>query len=287
MPCWWLLTEICTRAGTLEEFRSAGGSGGGNALISALDLRHGHPFLGLLRGSFALAIWDKNANTLLLARDRFGIRPLSSHPGSSEIVFASYPRGILASGRVRTDANIEAMFEYINCYVIPSPRTAFQHIVKLNPGEYLVWKEGDARAARYWEMTYPENATGSAKQLAEELLHQLEDSVRTTSRNLDPSTTGCFLSGGTDSSSIVGLLTEINGGPTNTFSIGFTEDHFNELAFARIAAQQFKSSHHELTVRPTDALEAIPKIAAIYDEPFGTPRLCQLTVAPSLRASEV
>ena len=93
--------------------------------------------------------------------------------------------------------------------------------------------------------------------------------MRITSRDLDPSTTGCYLSGGTDSSSIVGLLTKINGGPTNTFSIGFTEDHFNELAFARIAAQQFRSSHHELTVRPADALEAIPKIAAIYDEPFG------------------
>jgi asparagine synthase (glutamine-hydrolysing) len=238
-------------------------------LIGGLYLLHGHSFLELLRGVFSLAIWDNNANTLVLALDRFGICPLCYSLGPSEIVFASYPRGILASGRVSMDADVEAMFEYMNCYVVPSPRTAFQHIAKINPGEYLIWKDGNARTARYWEMTYPENAVGSTKQLAEELLQQLEDSVRITSRGLDPSTTGCYLSGGTDSSSIVGLLTKINGGPTNTFSIGFTEDHFNELAFARIAAQQFKSSHHELTVRPVDALEAIPKIAAIYDEPFG------------------
>jgi len=238
-------------------------------LISELYLRHGHSFLELLRGAFSLAIWDKNASTLVLARDRFGIRPLCYSVGSSEIVFASEPRGILASGRVSVDADVEAIFEYLNCYVVPSPRTAFRHITKINPGEYLIWKDGHARTASYWEMTYPENAVGSPRQLAEELLHQLEDSVRVTSLELDPSTTGCYLSGGTDSSSIVGLLTKINGGPTNTFSIGFTEDHFNELGFARIAATQFKSSHHELTVRPEDALKAIPKIAEIYDEPFG------------------
>jgi len=238
-------------------------------LISALYFKQGHSFLELLRGAFSLAIWDKNASTLVLARDRLGICPLCYSIGSSEIVFASYPRGILASGRISMEVDVEAMFEYINCYVITSPRTAFQHIVKINPGEYLVWKDGNVQTTRYWEMTYPENAVGSPKQLTEELLSQLEDSVRITSRGLDPSATGCYLSGGTDSSSIVGLLTKINGGPTNTFSIGFTEDHFNELAFARIAAQQFKSSHHELTVRPADALEAIPKIAAIYDEPFG------------------
>jgi asparagine synthase (glutamine-hydrolysing) len=255
-----------------ELWKSLGGEQSPRAtteLISKLYLQHGISFLELLRGAFSMAVWDKNASTLVLARDRFGIRPLCYSLGPSEIVFASYPRGILASGRVSTDADVEAMFEYINCYVIPSPRTAFQNIVKINPGEYLIWKDGHARTVRYWEMTYPENAVGSTEQLAEDLLHQLEDSVRITSRGLDPSTTGCYLSGGTDSSSIVGLLTKINGGPTNTFSIGFTEDHFNELAFARIAAQQFKSNHHELTVRPADALDAIPKIAAIYDEPFG------------------
>lgn len=238
-------------------------------LISQLYLRHGHSFLELLRGAFSLAIWDKNASTLVLGRDRFGIRPLCYSLGSSEIVFASHPRGILASGRVSLDVDVDAIFEYINCYVVPSPRTAFRHMAKLNPGEYLIWKDGNARTARYWEMTYPENAVGSPKQLAEELLHQLEDSVRITSRELDPSTTGCYLSGGTDSSSIVGLLTKITGRSTNTFSIGFTEDHFNELGFARIAANRFNSRHHELTVRPEDAMEAIPKIAAIYDEPFG------------------
>ena len=83
-------------------------------------------------------------------------------------MFASYPRGILASGHVSTEADAEAMFEYINCYVIPSPRTAFRHIVKINPGEYLTWKDGNARTDRYWEMTYPENAVGPPKQLAED-----------------------------------------------------------------------------------------------------------------------
>jgi asparagine synthase (glutamine-hydrolysing) len=237
-------------------------------LIAVLYLQRGQSLLDLLRGAFALAIWDGRERALLLARDRLGICPLHYGVASSDFVFASYPRGIFASGRIDAEIDPEAILEYINYNVVPAPRSAFRKITKVNPGECVLWN-GELRLSHYWQMKYPEDAIGSHKQLADELYARLEDSVRVTSSGLNPDRTGCFLSGGTDSSSITGLFGRIHGQPANTFSIGFAEGDFNELYYARVAVQHYKTNHHEYTVTPQDAYNVIPKIAEWYDEPFG------------------
>ncbi len=241
------------------------------SLIAALYLKQGQSFLDLLRGAFALAIWDEGERVALLARDRLGVCPLYHTLGLPDLVFASYPRGIFASGRIGREIDNEAIFEYMNYSAVPAPRTAFRKIAKVNPGECVVWKNGETQTRRYWQMQYPEDAVGSQKRLAEDLYARLEDSVRVSSVGLDLNRTGCFLSGGTDSSSIAGLFGRIHKRPANTFSIGFGESAYDELYYAHVAVQHFKTNHHEYTVTPRDAYEAIPKIVEGYDEPFGNP----------------
>jgi asparagine synthase (glutamine-hydrolysing) len=237
-------------------------------LIATLYLERGNSFLQSLRGVFSIAIWDERSRTLLLARDRFGVQPLCYAASASEIVFASHPRGILASGRVKKEVNLPAIADFLNYSVVPAPETSFQNVRKLNPGEYLVWKDGELKSAQYWDMQYPEDARGSHEQLARELLGSMEDAVRVTSRDLDPRRSGCFLSGGTDSSSIVGLLAGIEKEQVNTFSVGFSEERFNELEYAHLASRHFKTSHHESILGPDAAYDTISRIVAAYDEPF-------------------
>jgi len=238
------------------------------SLIAALYLRHGVAFLQRLRGIFSIAVWDSRSRALLLARDRFGVRPLCYAARPSEIIFASHPSGILQSQRVAKNVDRHAIVEYLTYNIVPAPKTAFEGITKLNPGEWLLWKDGNTHSGRYWDLQYTEDARDSRDVLAHQLLSQMEDSVRVTSADTDPARTGCFLSGGTDSTSIVALLTTSQGRPTNTFSIGFSEPQFNELEYARIAARHYQTNHHECIVSPADAFTAIEKIVKAYDEPF-------------------
>lgn len=237
-------------------------------LIGELYQKHGESFLNQLRGVFAIAIWDESSRSLLLARDRFGVKSLCYAALPSQLIFASHPRAIFASSRLSKNIDLRAVVEYLNMNIVPAPQTVFRGVLKVNPGECIVWKDGQMRATRYWDMAYPEDAHGSHQKLADELLARMEESVRLTSSDLPPQRTGCFLSGGTDSSSVVGLLTQIKQTPTSSFSIGFAEARFNELQYAHIAAQHYKSNHHDSILGPQDAFDAIPKIVDLYDEPF-------------------
>jgi asparagine synthase (glutamine-hydrolysing) len=237
-------------------------------LLGQVYLKRGTEFLGDLRGVFSLAIWDCRSKTLLLAVDRFGVKPLCYSLLPSAIVFASQPRGILASGRVEKRVNPEALVNYLNFTVVPAPLCAFQGIEKLPPGCRLVWRDGKAQIASYWEMRYPEDATAPAEELARELLVRMEEAVEESSRDMSMAHLGCFLSGGTDSSSVVGLLTRLKKSPANAVSIGFAEARFNESNYARIAAKHFGAQHIESSLGPQDAFRIIPQMVALYDEPF-------------------
>lgn len=237
-------------------------------LIAARYRQHGESFIQLLRGVFALAIWDEKDRSLLLARDRFGVKPLCYAATRDYLAFAGYPRGIFAGGRAQKRADSEAIVEYLNYGSVPAPQTAFAGVKKINPGEYLLWRAGHTRCVRYWDLRYPEDAQGPEQELAHELLARMEEAVRVTSTGLDPDASGCFLSGGTDSSSIVGLLTRIYGRPVNTFSMGFPEDSFNELHYAHVAVQRYNSRHHEAIIGPAEAYDVINQVAEGYDEPF-------------------
>lgn len=237
-------------------------------VLASLYLKHGDTFVSQLRGNFAIAVWNAASRTLLLARDRFGVKPLCYAATQAEVVFASQPRAVFAGNRIAKEIEARSLVDYLNYGIVPAPHTAFRSVNKVNPGECVIWRDGTVRRFFYWEMQYPEDARASVRSLAEELLHRMESSVRITSQGLDPGKTGCFLSGGTDSSSVVGLLTGLKEQPANTFSIGFAEERFNELEYARLAARHFGSCHRESLLGAGDAQSSITKIVDAYDEPF-------------------
>jgi asparagine synthase (glutamine-hydrolysing) len=237
-------------------------------VLAELYLQEGPEFLNQLRGVFAIAIWDCRSKELLLATDRFGVKPLCYSATSTTIAFASQPRGILASGRVAKHVNARALVNYLNFAVVPAPLCAFEGITKMQPATCLIWQGGVVRTRQYWQMKYPEDAHAPNQRLARELLGRMEEAVRLTSSDFPVSRLGCFLSGGTDSSSIVGLLTRIKKDPVTSVSIGFAEERFNELAYAQIAARHFGSQHIVSRLGPHDAFRILPKIVALYDEPY-------------------
>ena len=237
-------------------------------MFAELYLRDGPELLNQLRGVFAIAIWDFRSKSLLLATDRFGVKPLCYSATTRAIIFASQPRGILASGRVPKRVNNLALVNYLNFTVVPAPLCAFEGITKLQPASYLIWREGSTYTYQYWQMTYPENARDRKEQLAQELLERMEEAVCLNSSDLPVSRFGCFLSGGTDSSSIVGLATRVKKQPITSISIGFAEERFDELEYAYIAARHFKSQHVVAHLGPDDALRILPKVVALYDEPY-------------------
>jgi asparagine synthase (glutamine-hydrolysing) len=237
--------------------------------IANFYLADGPSFFQKLRGLFSLAIWDRRSRTLMLGVDRIGVKRLFFAERESEIIFATQPGAILSGSRVPKKVNLSAIKDYFSYNVVPVPKTAFEGVTKIAPGEYLLWTDRGKNTKRYWDVRYPEDARGSTQVLARELLTRMELAVKVTSANVDLTKAGCFLSGGTDSSSIVGLLTQLYKRPVNAFSIGFSEDRFNELSYARLAAQHFQANLVEGLLGPEEAFAIIDKIVDAYDEPFG------------------
>ena len=230
--------------------------------------KHGASFLGNLRGAFSLAIWDQGARLLLLAVDRFGIKSLCYAENDSEVIFATHSSGVLASGRVPRKVSFPAIMDYLVYNVVPAPRTAFTDITRLPPGQYLAWTGKGPQRKCYWDIRYPEDARQAPQVLAQDLFLHMKQALKRASADLDSAKVGCFLSGGTDSSAIVGLLTEISQSPVTAFSIGFSETRFNELEYARLAAKHFRARHVEGVLTADDAHKVIPLIVDAYDSPF-------------------
>lgn len=260
--------ELCNRAELRRSASLLSQPDTPAGLVAELYLRHGEEAVKKLDGVFSLAIWDRQAKSLLLARDRLGIKPLCYAEALSGFIFASSVRGILASQLVARQVNARGIADYLNFNAVPVPRTAYDGIFKLGPGEYLVWRKGQIRKSRYWQLQYTEEARGTTKDLGQELFSQLEESVRVTSQDLNGDRVGCFLSGGTDSSSIAGLLSRVRQETVHAFSIGFHEDRFNELDFAQIAARHFDLKHFERILGAREAFDLVPRIVDVFDEPF-------------------
>jgi asparagine synthase (glutamine-hydrolysing) len=237
--------------------------------LAGLYRTQGRRFLDCLRGDFSLALWDRNARSLLMAVDRLGVRTLCYVPTPFGIMFASQPRAFFASGRLTKAVNLNALTDYFVYNVVPIPASAFKGVTRVRPGECVTWYEKELSARKYWQMRYPENATVKVTDLCDQLRVHMEESVRLTSDQVNLNKAGCFLSGGTDSSSIVGWLTKLNRQPAKAFSIGFSEQRFNELEYARIAARHFGVHHVEALLGPDDIFSVIPRIVAGFDEPFG------------------
>ncbi len=225
-----------------------------------------------LRGMFAFALWDEKNQSLFLARDRAGKKPLFYYLDDRRLVFASEIKAILEDPDVPVRPDYVAIHHYLTYQSVPAPFSAFTGLSKLRPAPYLVCKNGGIETRRYWKLAYLpkfDAATpAKVKDLEAELVDRLEEAVRI--RLISDVPLGAFLSGGVDSSAVVALMSRVMKEPVRTFSIGFHEKDYDELAYARIVADRFKTAHMEFQVRP-NAVEILPKLVWHYNEPFADP----------------
>lgn len=219
-----------------------------------------------LWGMFAFALWDSRAGRLLLARDRLGKKPLVYyHAPDGGLAFASELQSLLRHPRVPRRVDAVALDDYLTYLYVPAPRTAFADVAKLPPGHRLVWQAGRVSVERYWQPRFgPKQAMGEDEAL-ERFGALFRDAVRR--RLIADVPLGAFLSGGLDSSAVVAEMAEQSAAPVKTFSIGFGQADYDELAYARQVAQRFGTDHHELVVEPR-ALDILPTLVRHYGEPF-------------------
>ena len=228
-----------------------------------------------LRGMFAFAIWDERKRELFIARDRVGKKPLYyTLTKRNTLVFGSELKSLLEHPEVEARTSLLAVDAYLSFGYVPDPLSIFEGIYKLPPASHLTFKDGRIEIKQYWDFDYgvAEDAAtdggGSSfdedERLAE-LRRLLDEAVRV--RLVSEVPLGAFLSGGVDSSTVVGLMARNMTQPVKTFSIGFNEDTYDELKYARVAAEHFKTDHHEFVVTP-DICRIIPELVRGFDEPF-------------------
>ena len=219
-----------------------------------------------LRGMFGIALWDSRDGSLLLARDRVGIKPLHFAVTGGRLYFGSEIKSILAADAVEPALDFQALDHYLSFLYTPRDASIFAGIRKLPPGHLLRWRNGTADIRRYWELPAEEHMPASEEEAVEALRAVLRDAVRSHLMSEVP--LGAFLSGGVDSSLVVGLMAEASSRPVRTFSIGFDDPRYDELEHARSVARHFGTEHHEFVVKP-DALAIIDDLIGHFDEPFG------------------
>jgi asparagine synthase (glutamine-hydrolysing) len=253
---------------------------GDTEVLLHLYEEHGDRFAERLRGMFAIAIWDARHRRLVLARDRFGIKPLYYRAADNELAFASELRAL-----PRGEIDLDALEAFLAFNSIPAPLTIFREIRKLPPGHLLIWEDGRielrrfARPAPLEELREDEEA-----ELVEELRSRLRDSVRAHLVSDVP--VGVLLSGGVDSAFLAALAAEESSEALRTFSIGFEERSFDELAGARLVAERYGTQHRELVLRP-DAALLLPALADAFDEPFADSSALPTYLVSQLAASDV
>jgi len=226
----------------------------------------GEIVLPLLEGAYALCILDEAAGEAVLAVDRMGSQPLSYSLSGDGLVFGSSADAIILHPLARPEIDPQGLYNYLYFHMVPGPDTIYAGQKRLLPGEYLVFRKGRAETKKHWEMRFLEGQNRPFDELKLEFLRLLRSSVRDAASGQE---VGAFLSGGTDSSTIAGILGEVGDRPARTYSIGFEADGYDEMEYARIAARHFSTEHHEYYVTPDDVVAAIPQIAGIFDQPFG------------------
>src|SRR3954470_13698418 len=229
----------------------------------------GPGFVEVVRGMFSIPIWDARNGRLVLARDRFGIKPLYYRVAGGQLSFASELKALLRQPGFSREIDPAALEAFLAFNSIPAPLTIFTEARKLPPGQTLVAERGEVELFRYARPTpVPADQVRSEGEeaLAEELRGRLRDSVRAHLVSDVP--VGVLLSGGVDSAALTAMAAGESGYRVSTFSIGFEESSFNELDQARLVAKRYGTDHHELTLRP-DAVDPLPRLVETFDEPFG------------------
>ena len=213
-------------------------------------------------GDFSIAFHLPD-DRAFLAVDRFAIRSLCYRQVGNQLLFAERADQLADS---TTEINPQAIFDYLYFHAIPSPRTIYKGIYRVPPAHYVLYEFGRLTVAPYWVPSFEEVNPPSFDRLRDEFRALLQQA---TARQMDGGKAGCFLSGGTDSSTVAGMIGLAHGTPAATYSIGFEAEGYDEMEFARIASSRFNTEHHEYYVTPEDLMRSIPMVAASYDQPFG------------------
>lgn len=219
--------------------------------------------LGAVTGPFAVALHDPDGR-VVMAVDRFAVCTLCYRIDGDRLRIAERADD-LADAANALDS--QALFDYLYFHAIPSPRTAYQRVFRLPPGHYAVFEKGRLTVAPYWVPTFDDAGKGLT---FDELRHTFRQLLKhSVAQQLDGTKPACYLSGGTDSSTVAGMIREAGGQRAASYSIGFDAQGYDEMAYARIAARHFDTEHHEYYVTPDDLVRSIPEVAASYDQPFG------------------
>ena len=240
-------------------------------VLLAAFAHYGEACLPRLRGMFAFAVWDRQERTLFIARDSVGIKPVyySQQPGSV-FVFASEINGLLASGLVQADIDPAAVGDYLAWLAVPAPRTIYRGVANLPPGHCMkVDAAGSCLVYAWWHLpeSKPQQSYGRYEDFVQALRAQLDDTIR--AHRLADVPVGAFLSGGLDSSAVVGLMTKAGASRLKTFSLIFNEAEYSEHEPARIAAQVFGTEHHEEVLTGQQIASDLPRILDSFDQPTG------------------
>lgn len=227
--------------------------------------QYGYACLDLFNGMFAIAIWDANQRQLFLARDRLGIKPLYYWVDNDQIIFGSELRAVSLHPIVPREIDPAALDCFLTLEYIPSPRTIYKDIYKLQPGHYLTFKHGSLKVRQYWDIM-PQDIPQDESACEGVLTELIKDSVQ--KRLISDVPLGAFLSGGIDSSTVLAFMCQASNSPVKTFSIGFEDESYNELPYANQVALTFNTEHHEKVMSPDIAILA-ERLAGQLDEPLG------------------
>lgn len=241
---------------------------GDTEVIIAAFAKWGPACLHLFKGMFAIAIWDRQEESLFLARDRFGVKPLYYYQDGDRLLFASEIRAILASDWVPRRINKPALTDYLKYQAFVSPLTIVDGVLEVPAGSYMLYKEGRLVPTVYWDITQQKMDVGQdiarIRRRIRDLLYQSVER-----RLVSDVPLGAFLSGGIDSSAIVAIMSQVNPSATNAFTIGFEEKDFNEMPYAELVAKKFGVNHARVLLRPLDFLERLPDALNAMDTPSG------------------
>lgn len=240
---------------------------GHDATLARAWRQYGEDFLRHLTGHFAAAVLDQQGDSALLAIDRIGVHGLYyAQTANGDLVFGSSANMVRAHPEVDASLSHQALFDYLFFHMVPSPGTVYTGIRKLEPAQLLRWEKGKVEFRHYWQPDFVEHGSHGFDTLKNEFLQTLRTSVQACDTE---GAAGAFLSGGTDSSTVSGMLAGLQKHPAKTYSIGFSQEGYDEISYARIASRHFGTEQHEYYVTTDDVAEAFPLVAKAYDEPFG------------------
>jgi len=238
-------------------------------VITHLYEQYGDSFANKLNGMFAIALWDKKADKLLLVRDRMGVKPLFYTQLNGDLIFASEIKSLLLHPGYRCEVNPEAVYHYLSFKNIPAPLTAFKNIYSLNPGEILTFSKGKISKEIWWKVSFKEDHQADEESTKETILNLLEDATKLRMRCDVPF--GAYLSGGVDSSAVVALMTRFSDKPIKTFSLGYEDELKNkeaDLFYARKMSEKYKTEHYEYIMSHQELIDDVENVISAFDQPF-------------------